>query len=213
MLTLYGNLESGNVYKVRLILALTGVKHRRFEVNQVKGDPRSPAYRAMAPIGKVPAVKFDDGRVMMESGALLYFFALGSKYWPRDKWDQTSALQWMFFEQYTHEPAIAVNRYLMHYAPPGDPRRNQIALNAEKGNFALSVMEKHLTANDWFCPAGYSIADMALYAYTHVADEGGFDLSTYPKVRAWIARVASQPAHVPMMQETSAEPVQKFSQG
>ena len=212
MLTLYGNLESGNVYKVRLILTLTGVKHRRVEVNQVAGDPRSPAYRAMAPIGKVPAVKFDDGRVMMESGALLYFFAQGSKYWPQDRWDQTTVLQWMFFEQYTHEPAIAVNRYLMHYAPPGDPRRNQIALNAEKGNFALSVMEKHLAANDWFCPAGYSIADMALYAYTHVADEGGFDLSLYPKIQAWIARVAAQPGHVPIMQETSAEPVQKFSQ-
>jgi len=213
MLTLFGNLESGNVYKVRLILALTGVKHRRVEVNQVKGDPRSPAYRAMAPIGKVPAVKFDDGRVMMESGALLFYFAQGSKYWPKETWDQTVALQWMFFEQYSHEPAIAVNRYLMHYAPPGDPRRNQIALNAEKGNFALSVMERHLTAHDWFCPAGYSIADMALYAYTHVADEGGFDLSPYPKIGGWMARLASQPGHVAMMTETSAEPVGTFSQG
>ncbi len=212
MLTLFGNLESGNVYKVRLIMALTGVKHRRVEVNQVQGDPRSPAYRAMAPIGKVPCVKFDDGRVMMESGALLYYFAQGSKYWPKELWDQTSVLQWMFFEQYSHEPAIAVNRYLMHYAPPGDPRRNQIALNAEKGHFALSVMERHLTINDWFCSAGYSIADMALYSYTHVAGEGGFELNGYPKIQAWLARVAAEPGHVAMMQETSAEPPGKFSQ-
>ncbi len=210
MLTLYGNLESGNVYKVRLIMALTGVAHRRVEVNQVQGDPRSPEYRAMAPIGKVPAVKFDDGRVMMESGALLYWFSQGTKYFPLDAWDQTQALQWMFFEQYNHEPAIAVNRYLMHYAPPGDPRRTQLAANNEKCHFALSVMERQLTANDWFVPSGYSIADMALYAYTHVAGEGGFDLAGYPKIRAWIARVASQPGHVEMMKETSAEPVQKF---
>jgi len=210
MLTLYGNLESGNVYKVRLIMALTGVAHRRVEVNQVRGDPKTPAYRAMAPIGKVPAVKFDDGRVMAESGALLYWFARASRFFPEDPWAQTQALQWMFFEQYTHEPAIAVNRYLMHYAPPGDPRRAQLAANAEKGNFALSVMERHLTANDWFAPSGYSIADMALYAYTHVAGEGGFDLASYPKIRAWISRVASQPGHIEMMQETSAEPVEPF---
>ncbi len=210
MLTLYGNLESGNVYKVRLIMALTDVAHRRVEVNQVKGDPKTPAYRAINAIGKVPAVTFDDGRSLAESGALLFWFARSTRYLPEDAWAQAQILQWMFFEQYSHEPYIAVNRYLMHYARPGDPRRAQLAANIEKGDFALSVMDRHLASNDWFAPTGYSIADMALYAYTHVAGEGGFDLTTYPKIRGWIARIAAQPGHIEMMQETSAEPVQEF---
>ena len=207
MLTLYGNLESGNVYKVRLILALTGTPHRRVEVNQVRGEPRSAAFRAINPIAKVPAVHFDDGRNLAESGAILYWFARGTKYFPDEPWAQAQILQWMFFEQYSHEPYIAVNRYLLHYAPPGDQRRMQLAVNAEKGAFALSVMEQHLANRDWFAPSGYSIADMALYAYTHVADEGGFDLVAYPKIRAWLGRVAAQPGHIKMMQETSLEPV------
>ncbi|MEA2781589.1 MAG: glutathione S-transferase [Rhodospirillaceae bacterium] len=211
MLTLYGNLESGNVYKVRLILAATGVAHRRVEVNQVQGDPKTPAFRAINPIGKVPAVQFDDGRYLAESGALLYWFARNSRYFPDDGWAQAQILQWMFFEQYSHEPYIAVNRYLMHYAPPGDPRLAQLAPNAQKGAFALSVMEQHLTGHDWFALTGYSIADMALYAYTHVADEGGFDLAPYPQIRAWLDRVTQQPGYVPMMRETSAEPVRRLA--
>lgn len=210
MLTLYGNLESGNVYKVRLILAHTGVAHRRVEVSQAKGDTKSPAFRAITAIGKVPAVKFDDGRTLAESGALLFWFGRGSRYFPDDPWAQAQILKWMFFEQYSHEPYIAVNRYLMHYAPPGDPRRGALATNAERGNFALSIMQEHLGRQDWFAPSGYSIADMALYAYSHVAGEGGFDLDAYPKVKAWIARVAAQPGHIALMQETSAEPVQAF---
>jgi glutathione S-transferase len=211
MLTLYGNLESGNVYKVRLILALTGVAHRRVEVNQVAGDPRTPAYRAINPIAKVPAVAFDDGRRLAESGALLFWFARGTPYLPEDAWAQAQILQWMFFEQYSHEPYIAVNRYLLHYAPPGDPRRAQLAANAERGAFALSVMEQHLAAHPWFGAAGYSIADIALYAYTHVADEGGFELAGYPAIRGWLSRVAAQPGHIAMLQETSVEPVRKFA--
>ncbi len=211
MLTLYGNLESGNVYKVRLILALTGTPHRRVEVNQVRGEPRSAAFRAINPIAKVPAVRFDDGRTMGESGALLFWFARGTKYFPDDPWAQAQILQWMFFEQYSHEPYIAVNRYLLHYAPPGDERASRIAFNAERGAFARSVMEKHLTRAPWFSPSGYSIADMALYAYTHVADEAGFDLAGYPKIRDWIARLAAQPGHIKLMQETSAEPVGKLT--
>lgn len=198
MLTLYGNLESGNVYKVRLIMALTGVAHRRVEVNQVQGDPRSPEYRAMAPIGKVPAVKFDDGRVMMESGALLYWFSQGTKYFPQDAWDQTQALQWMFFEQYSHEPYIAVARFICTMLPAEHARRSELARLHERGYQALSTMEQHLVQRRFFVGDAYSIADIALFAYTHAAGDGGFDLQRFPAVRTWIARVASQPRFVPM---------------
>jgi glutathione S-transferase len=117
----------------------------------------------------------------------------------------------MFFEQYSHEPYIAVNRYLMHFAGEGDPRRDRLAFNAERGHFALGVMEQHLQKNDWFSPLGYSIADIALYAYTHVADEGGFDLAGYPSLRRWLDRLASQPGHVKIMDQTSAAPVEAFT--
>jgi glutathione S-transferase len=210
MLTLYGNLESGNVYKVRLILALTGTPYRSVEVSQARGDPRTPAFLAINPIGKVPAVVLADGRHLAESGAILFWLARGTRYFPDDPWAQAQILQWMFFEQYSHEPYIAVNRYLMHFAPEGDPRRERMGFNAERGHIALSVMEQHLAGSDWFAPSGYSIADIALYAYTDVADEGGFDLSGYPKLRAWLARVASQPGHVKIMDQTSALPVETF---
>jgi len=197
MLTLYGNLESGNVYKVRLIMALTGVAHRRVEVNQVQGDPRSTEYRAMAPIGKVPAVKFDDGRVMMESGALLYWFSQGTKYFPQDAWDQTQALQWMFFEQYSHEPYVAVARLLRAHATAQtrERRKGEFPLLMERGNAALAVMEQHLAKHDWFAGNRYSIADIALYGYTHCAEEGGFELARYPALTRWLARVAATPGY------------------
>ena len=144
MLTLYGNLESGNVYKVRLILALTGRPYRAVDVSQVRGDPTTPAFRAVNPIAKVPAVKLEDGRLLAESGAILFWLARGTRYFPDDPWAQAQILQWMFFEQYSHEPYIAVNRYLMHFAGEGDPRRDRLAFNAERGHFALGVMEQHL---------------------------------------------------------------------
>jgi len=211
MLTLYGNLDSGNVYKVRLILALTGQPYWAVDVSQVRGDPSTPAFRAINPIGKVPAVVLDDGRHLAESGAILFWLARGTRYFPEDPWAQAQILQWMFFEQYSHEPYIAVNRYLMHFAPEGDPRRDRLAFNAERGHFALSVMERHLAQADWFSPSGYSIADIALYAYTHVADEGGFDLGPYPKICAWLDRLARQPGHVKIMDQTGAQSVEAFA--
>lgn len=212
MLTLYGNLESGNVYKVRLAMAQLGMAHRRVEVNQVRGEPMSPAFRAINPAGKVPAVQFDDGAILSESGAILFYLAQGRALWPKATWDQTQALRWMFFEQYSHEPCIAVNRYLLRFS--GEPERHagRLLANAERGRHALAVMEEHLSRNDWFAGDAYSIADIALYAYTHIAHEGGFDLEALPATRAWLGRVAAQPGCFEMMDETSSEPVLTLDQ-
>jgi glutathione S-transferase len=209
MITLYGFLPSGNVYKVRLLLPQLGIPHRRVEVSQLTGDTATPAFRAINPIGKVPAVRLNDGRVLSESGAILYHFALGTPFWPADPWDQVRALRWMFFEQYSHEPPIAGNRYWLRYQPAAARagKEQMIEANRARGAKALEVMEGHLAAHPWFSGPAYGIADIALYAYTHVADEGEFSLAPCPAVRGWLERVAAQPEHITLLQETSAEPV------
>ena len=206
MLTLYGFLRSGNVYKVRLMLAQLGIPHRRIEVSQLTTDTARPRFRAINPIGKVPTVVFDDGRMLSESGAILHFLAAGTRFWPQDRWQQAQALRWMFFEQYSHEPAIAVNRFLRVYAG-ADHRTSQIEANHRRGTEALAVMDAHLATAGWFGGAAYSIADVALYAYTHVAGEGGFDLAGFANIQRWLERVRDQPDHILLTQETSAEPV------
>jgi glutathione S-transferase len=212
MLTLYGNLESGNVYKVRLLLAQLDIPHRRVEVNQVRGEPKSPAFLALNPIGKVPAVQLEDGRVLSESGAILFYLAQGTAFWPATAWEQAQVLRWIFFEQYNHEPYIAVNRYLLRFSKDPGGAAARIAANAEKGKQALEVMERHLRDHDWFGIGQYSPADIALYAYTHVAHEGGFDLAGYPAVLGWLARARARPGHIGLMQETSAEPVWRLGE-
>ena len=204
MLTLYGNLESGNVYKVRLLLSRLGIPHQRIDVDQVRGEPMSPEFRAINPIGKVPAVRLDDGDVLAESGAILYYLAQGSPLWPDASRDRAEVLRWMFFEQYSHEPAIAVNRYYLRFAGERGGLEERMAENARRGGHALSVMENHLAGNDWFAAGRHTIADIALFAYTHNADEGGFDLAAFAAVRRWIERVQSQPGHIAQLEETSA---------
>ena len=213
MLTLYGNLESGNVYKVRLLWSWLGIPHRRVEVNQVRGEPMSAPFRAINPIGKVPSVRLEDGRLLSESGAILFWFARGTRYLPDDPWIQTSVLRWMFFEQYSHEPAIAVNRYLLRFAERlTDFDRERVRLNDGRGRHALQVMEDHLAGHDWLAGDGPTIADIALHAYTHVAPEGGFSLDPFPAIRRWLARIAALPNHIALMQETSALPVERLVQ-
>lgn len=205
MLTLHDNLGSGNAYKVRLLLSHLGKPFRRIEYDVTTGETRTPAYLALNPNGRVPALEFEDGRVLAESNAILFRLAEGTDYLPRDAFTRAQALQWMFFEQYSHEPYIAVARYWRHFI------WDQVEGNAymeraleermAKGRDALEVMEQHLSANAFFAGGAYSIADIALYAYTHVADEGGFDLSTYPALRRWLDRVADQPGHVLITQD------------
>jgi glutathione S-transferase len=207
MIALYGFLPSGNVYKVRLLFSHLRIAHRRVEVAQTAGHTSLPAFRRINPMGKVPVVKLDDGRFLTESGAILYYFSQGTAFWATDLRAQTETLRWMFFEQYSHEPPIAGNRYLLRYSEERIGIEKTIEANAARGEYALRVMDAHLAQSSWFSGGRYGIADIALYAYTHVAAEGGFELSTHTHVSRWLNRVRSQPDHISLLQEGSAWPV------
>ncbi len=198
MLTAYGMSDSGNCYKVKLALEQLGLAYRWVEVDSTRGGTRTPEYLAMNPNGKVPLLQLDDGSYLPESNAILWYLAEGTPLAPADRIGRARALQWMFFEQYSHEPYIAVARYILRYLPPDSPRRAELPQLTERGRFALGVMEQHLAGSRFFSGADYSVADIALYAYTHCAADGGFDLSAYPAVRDWLARVQAQPRHVPL---------------
>src|SRR5579862_8539034 len=171
MLTLYGDLDSGNVYKVRLLLAQLGIAYRRVDTTQNRGETRSPEFLAINPIGKIPTVVFDDGRMLSESGAILFYFARTSRFWPGGDWDQAQVIRWMFFEQYSHEPYIAVNRHWRLHLPAAEQAAlsQRIADNHARGVQALDVMERQLSGANWLAGGSYTIADIALYAYTHTA--------------------------------------------
>lgn len=195
-LTLLDSAISGNAYKVRLILSHLGIPFRRIEFNVDDGSTRTAEFLARNPNGRVPTVQLADGSYLWESDAILYYFAEGTPYWPSDKRLRAQALQWMFFEQYSHEPYIAVVRHWVAHLGKTPENEPQLPAKTERGYQALGVMESHLKDHDFFAGPAYSIADMALYAYTHVAPEGGFDLGRYPGIRAWLGRVAAQPGHV-----------------
>ncbi len=192
---LYDNRSSGNAYKVRLLLALLGQRYERVELDTLSGETRTPGFLAKNPNGRIPVLELDDGRLLAESNAILWFLAEGTPWLAEDRWTRAQSLQWMFFEQYSHEPYIAVSRHILHL-PADSPRRGELESLAPKGHAALAVMEGHLADKPFFAGGRHSIADIALYAYTHVADEGGFDLQDYPAVRAWLARCAATPGHV-----------------
>jgi len=198
MLTLHQMHVSGNCYKVRLAARQLGIALRLKDYGLHDGSTRTPEYLAKNPNGRVPMLELDDGRFLAESGAILWYLAEGTRLVPADKWHRAQALQWMFFEQYSHEPYIAVARFWLAYAPKADldKKRHLVGEWHEKGNAALAVMERHLANRDWFAGDAYSIADIALYGYTHSAAEGGFDLTRYPAVARWLARVASTPGYV-----------------
>ena len=198
MFTVYGMADSGNCYKVKLALEQLGKPYRWVEVDSTRGETRSKEFLARNPNGKVPTLQLEDGTYLPESNAILYYLAEGTPLLPADKLGRARALQWMFFEQYSHEPYIAVARSILRYQPPESPRRAELPRLQERGNQALAVMEQHLSRNPFFAGTGYSVADIALFAYTHVAADGGFELKRYPAVSAWLARVRAQPKHVPL---------------
>lgn len=198
MLRLYDYLGSGNGYKARLLLHQLEIDYQRVELDIDKGETRTPDFLSKNPNGRIPALQLENGTVLPESNAILFYLAEGSPFLPYDRLARAQALQWMFFEQYNHEPTIAVSRYIMLHLPEGHARYAELPKLKEKGQDALGVMETHLEARDWFAGGTYSIADIALYAYTHVAHEGGFDLAPYPAVNAWLERVAAQPRHIPI---------------
>lgn len=198
MITLYGMSSSGNCYKLQLACAQLGIEHAWEEIDITRGENLSPEFLAMNDRGKVPVMKLDDGRTMSESNAILNYLAQGSSLLPDDRWERAKVLQWLFFEQYSHEPCIAVSRFIRKYLPPDHPRRSTLDALHASGNEALAAMERHLARLPWFGGERYSIADIALFAYTHVADEAGIDLGGYPRIERWLKHVMQTPGFVPM---------------
>jgi glutathione S-transferase len=197
-LLLYNSQVSGNCYKVRLLLAHLGVSYERRELDVVDRSNRPDVLGGLNPSLRVPTLVLDDGRALGESGAILWYFGEGTRFVPEDGFARAQVLQWMFFEQYDHEPAIAVARFWLSYSGRAEEMRDQLPELHAKGHKALAAMERHLDGREWFVGDGMTLADIALYAYTHAAGEGDFELEPYPAVGAWLERVASQPAHVPI---------------
>ena len=209
MITVYGFSPSGNCHKVRLLLEQLGHPYRWVEMRSDDGSTRTADYLAKNPNGKVPLIELEDGRTLAESNAILHWLAdtapAGSpELLPADAWQRAQALAWMFFEQYSHEPFVAVARFICGWTPMDSPRRADLPRLRERSHQALAVMERHLSQRAWFTGEQYGIADIALYAYTHVADHGGVSLEAYPAIRDWLARVARTPGFVPMPEPDAA---------
>jgi glutathione S-transferase len=195
---LYDSPVSGNCYKVRLLLAHLGIPYERQTMDVVDRSNRREVLGELNPALRVPTLVLDDGRALGESGAILWYFGEGTELVPQDKYERAQVLQWMFFEQYDHEPAIAVARFWLAYSGRPESVGDRLEGWHKQGARALGAMEQHLQGREWFVGDGMTVADIALYAYTHVADEGGFDLEPFPAIRSWLQRVASAPGHVPM---------------
>jgi len=200
---LHDYLPSGNGYKVRLLLMQLGTPIERIEYDITRGETRTPEFlENVNANGRVPVLETEEGKLLPESNAILFYLAGGTPFLPDDRLGKTRVLQWMFFEQYSHEPNIAVARAWLHVfnTEMTEERRAMLETKRELGYDALGVMEKHLEGNDYFVGGRYSIADIALYAYTHVAGEGGFHLDGYPAILAWLDRISSQPEYIPITQ-------------
>jgi len=198
-LKIYGDSRSGNCYKIQLLCAELGIGYEWQEVDILAGDTRTPEFLAMNRNGRIPLLVLPDGRYLAESNAILCFLAEGSDLFTGDAYARAAILQWMFFEQYSHEPNIATSRFIIQYL--GNPADKQTQLQDKKaaGYNALDVMEQRLSDADFLAGADFTIADIALFAYTHVADEGGFELGPYSAIEAWIERIMARPNHQPMV--------------
>ncbi|MDG1582489.1 glutathione S-transferase family protein [Pseudomonas sp. GOM6] len=198
MLKVYGDYRSGNCYKVKLMLHLLGHEYQWLPINILKGETQTAEFLAKNPNGKIPVLELEDGTFLWESNAILNFLADGSEFIPAEPRLRTQMLQWQFFEQYSHEPYVAVARFIQLYQGLPEARRAEYE-NCHKGGYkAFKVMEQQLQRTPYLVGEQFTLADIALYAYTHVADEGGFDLAAYPAINAWLARVASHPRYVSM---------------
>jgi glutathione S-transferase len=195
---LYDSPVSGNCYKVRLLLSHLGIPYERRGVDVVDRSNRRELLGDLNPALRVPTLILDDGRPLAESGAILWYFGEGTPFVPEDRYARAQVLQWMFFEQYDHEPAIAVVRFWVAYSGRPEAFADRLDERMAAGYRALAAMERHLADWEFFVGARLSLADIVLYAYTHVADEGGFDLEPYPAVRRWLERMAAVPGHVPI---------------
>lgn len=198
MITVYGFSPSGNCHKLRMLLGQLDRKYRWIEIDSSQGATRTPEYLAKNPNGKVPMLETEDGRILVESNAMLVWLAEGTRYFAGDSWQRAQTLSWMFFEQYSHEPYVAVARFICGWTPLDSERRKELPRLRERGHQALAIMQHHLENHSWFSGECYGIADIALFAYTHCADEGGFDLGRYPAIGDWLDRVRAEPGYVPM---------------
>ena len=197
MLRLHDYLGSGNGYKIRLLLTQLGIPFKRIDYDIDRRETRTASFLAINPNGRIPVLELEDGRYLAESNAILFYLAEGSRFMPADRLERGYVMQWLCFEQYNHEPNIATTRYwITHKIPRNQFMEAALPVKRELGLAALKVMDEHLARCNWFVGRSYSIADIALYAYTHVAEEGGFDLKAYPAIGSWLARVAAQPGHV-----------------
>ncbi|MGH8453530.1 MAG: glutathione S-transferase family protein [Nevskiales bacterium] len=203
MVTLYGMTGSGNCYKPALLLNLLGKPYHWIEVDLLKGQTRTPEFLAKNPNGKVPVLEVD-GRYLAESNAMLCYLAEGTAFLPQEAWQRAQVLQWLFFEQYSHEPYIATVRFWIHYLKKETEWAQKIAETRPKGYAALDVMERQLSKSDWLAYGRCTVADLALYAYTHVAHQGGYELDRYPGVQAWLKRVTQLPGFVNTEQASRA---------
>jgi glutathione S-transferase len=198
LLRVYGDMHSGNCYKIKLLMNHLDMPHEWHHVDIMKGESRTPAFLARNPNGRVPLLELPDGRHLAESNAILNFLASGTALLPEDPWLRAQVLQWQFFEQYSHEPYIATARYIALYLGLPEARRAEYEGKQKGGHAALQVMESHLANLDYFVGDRFTIADISLFAYTHVAHEGGFSLAAYPAINRWIARIAAHPKHLTM---------------
>lgn len=195
---IYGDGRSGNCYKLQLLMSLLGRDYEWVPVNILAGETQTEAFKQLNPNGKIPLLVTAEGDTLSESNAILNYLAEGSQLLPEDPWQRALVLQWQFFEQYSHEPFIAVARYINLYLGLPDDRRAEYVTKQEGGHRALVVMEQQLSQTPFLCGEQLTIADLSLYAYTHVAHEGGFDLTTYPAIRQWLQRIEQLPGYVPM---------------
>ena len=195
---LYDFPDSGNGYKVRLLLSQLGRSFELVSIDILSGESRTEEFRRLNPNGRIPVLQLYDGRYLAESNAMLYYLAQGTTMMPADRFDQAKVMQWLFFEQYSHEPNIATPRFWLRHLNPSEINRELLEQKQALGRDALAVMDEHLANNSFFVSNEYSIADIALYAYTHVADQGGFNIADYGNVERWLALIASQPGYRPL---------------
>jgi len=194
----FGDIYSGNCYKIRLLLSLLEIKYDWIHVDILKKETQTAEYLQKNPNGQIPLLELEDGCYLAESNAILNYLAEGTKYLPSDRFSRAKVLEWQFFEQYSHEPYIAVARYIARYLGLPEDRVREYESKQERGHKALQVMERQLSQSEFFVGNELSIADISLYAYTHVAHEGGFDLQSYPAIREWIERIIALPNYVAM---------------
>jgi len=201
MLRLYNSQDSGNSYKLRLLLTQLGVEFERIDIDLVAGEAQTARFRARNPLGQTPFVEFDDGRKLAESNAILWFLAEGTPYLPAHPWTRAQALQWMSFEQYRVEPTIGTVRYWTHLLKVADERRDIVIQKQGIARTALGILDQHLAEHEFIAGERYGIADIALYAYSHLAEEAGVSTAPYPALLRWFERVRAQPRHIPATAE------------